>query len=174
MTEHGGAILDEAIESWAFARRGVIAEAEGIPDDMYDYRPHANARSVAEILRHLVESGLMMVGELTKPEGDFTRQDFPAFIREHAGELPSDATPGELRALLASTLEEGAARFRNAGDAFMLTDIRRFDGDVWARVTWMHHGIAHEEYHRGQLATYARMLGLVPALTKLIHGEDAG
>jgi uncharacterized damage-inducible protein DinB len=27
-----------------------------------------------------------------------------------------------------------------------------------------------EEYHRGQLCDYARQLGLVPALTKLIHG----
>jgi hypothetical protein len=29
--------------------------------------------------------------------------------------------------------------------------------------------VAHEEYHRGQLC-YARQLGLVPALTLLIHG----
>ena len=34
----------------------------------------------------------------------------------------------------------------------------------------MNHGIAHEEYHRGQLALYARLLGRVPALTRLIQG----
>jgi len=32
------------------------------------------------------------------------------------------------------------------------------------------HAIAHEEYHRGQLTLYARLLGRVPALTKLIEG----
>jgi uncharacterized damage-inducible protein DinB len=38
------------------------------------------------------------------------------------------------------------------------------------RLAWMQHGIAHEEYHRGQLATYARLTGRVPALTKRIMG----
>jgi hypothetical protein len=28
----------------------------------------------------------------------------------------------------------------------------------------------HEEYHRGQIALAARMLGHLPALSKLIHG----
>jgi uncharacterized damage-inducible protein DinB len=33
----------------------------------------------------------------------------------------------------------------------------------------MQHPIAHEEYHRGQIAMYARLVGRIPALTKLIH-----
>jgi uncharacterized damage-inducible protein DinB len=35
----------------------------------------------------------------------------------------------------------------------------------------MHHGVSHEEYHRGQLAMYARAMGLVPALTQLIQAS---
>ena len=38
------------------------------------------------------------------------------------------------------------------------------------RLAWMNHGIAHEEYHRGQIALYARLLGRVPALTQKILG----
>ena len=53
----------------------------------------------------------------------------------------------------------------------MLRPIMQFNGEPAARLSWMSHGVAHEEYHRGQLCVYARMLGLVPALTKLIHGE---
>jgi uncharacterized damage-inducible protein DinB len=34
----------------------------------------------------------------------------------------------------------------------------------------MQHGIAHEEYHRGQIALCARLMGIKPALTKLIEG----
>ena len=52
----------------------------------------------------------------------------------------------------------------------MLQLIRRFDGKMGTRLAWMHHGISHEEYHRGQLALYARLLGRVPALTQLIQG----
>jgi uncharacterized damage-inducible protein DinB len=35
---------------------------------------------------------------------------------------------------------------------------------------WLHHGIAQEMYHRGQLTLYARLMGLKPALTKRIEG----
>ena len=53
----------------------------------------------------------------------------------------------------------------------MLQTIRRFDGESGTRLAWMQHGIAHEEYHRGQLALYVRLLGRTPALTRLIEGS---
>jgi uncharacterized damage-inducible protein DinB len=52
----------------------------------------------------------------------------------------------------------------------MLQTIRQFNGERATRLSWMQHGIGHEEYHRGQLAVYARLVGRVPALTKLIQG----
>ncbi|HSH74487.1 MAG TPA: DinB family protein [Longimicrobiales bacterium] len=167
-------LLEEAIESWGFARDGVIAEAEVIPDEAYDYRPHPEAKSVRELLLHILESGLMMVGELSDPAGDFTRAEPAGLMERHAGHLPGEPDPGELRSLLRTTLEKGVAKLRDAGEVEMLQTIRRFDGAMWTRLTWMYHGVAHEEYHRGQLATYARTLGLVPALTRLIHGQSAG
>ena len=166
-------LLEEAIESWEYARQGVIAEAEGIPEDAWSFRPHPNAKSVAELVRHIVEAGLMMVGELTDPEGDFTRDVPGGFTALHAGHLSDDPSVPELKALLESMLEDGVAKFRAAGEVQMLQTIRRFDGEHWTRLAWMHHGIAHEEYHRGQLATYARAQGLVPALTQMIHGDAA-
>ncbi|MBI1723113.1 MAG: hypothetical protein HYR48_04310, partial [Gemmatimonadetes bacterium] len=45
-----------------------------------------------------------------------------------------------------------------------------FDGRQGTKLAWVQHGIAQEWYHRGQLALYARLLGLVPALTRRIHG----
>ena len=53
----------------------------------------------------------------------------------------------------------------------MLQSIRRFDGKTGTRFAWLNHGISHEEYHRGQLALYARLLGRVPALTRRIEGK---
>ncbi len=53
----------------------------------------------------------------------------------------------------------------------MLQYITRFDGLKGTRLAWMQHGVSHEEYHRGQLALYARLLGRVPALTQVIMGE---
>lgn len=166
-------LLDEALESWGYAREGVLAELDGIPESRWAERLHPHARSVEELARHVVESGLMMVGELTDPEGDFTRASPPDIMAAHAGQIPDEATPEEWKRLLRSTLEDGIERFRQAGEVAMLQTIRRFDGARWTRLAWMHHGIAHEEYHRGQLAIMARAMGLVPALTRLIYGEDA-
>lgn len=165
-------LLDEAIESWEYAREGVLGEAEVIPDERYDFRPAPESRSVAELLRHIVESGLMMSGELSDPEGDFTRDDFQGFMERYAGHLPESPTPAELRALLRSSLEDGVRKIRGAGAGGMLRPIRRFDGESWTRLAWMNHGIAHEEYHRGQLALYVRMLGRVPALTQRIESSE--
>jgi uncharacterized damage-inducible protein DinB len=52
----------------------------------------------------------------------------------------------------------------------MLQHVRRFDGLLGTRLAWFHHGVAHEYYHGGQIALVARLIGQVPALTKLIHG----
>lgn len=173
MSGASGTLLEEAVESWGYARNGVIAEAELVPDDEYGFRPDAGSRSVGELLRHIVESGVMMVGELTNPEGDFTRADPERLMAEHTAGLPDDPSPAELRELLSGTLEEGVAALREAGEIGILQTIRRFDGALWTRLAWLHHGIAHEEYHRGQLALYVRLGGRTPALTRLIYGDAA-
>jgi uncharacterized damage-inducible protein DinB len=69
------------------------------------------------------------------------------------------------------THADGARKIRAAGELFMLQLIARFDGERGTRLAWMHHGISHEDYHRGQIALYARLVGRVPALTQLIHGK---
>ena len=162
-------LLDETLDSWAGARQGVIAELENIPGRHMGFRPTPETRSVAELVRHIVESALMWSGELTSPDGDFTRQDLPAFVREYAPGIGRHRTRAALLRLLQRTHAEGARRIRKTGEIAMLQSIRRFDGALWTRLTWMHHGIAHEEYHRAQLTLYARLLGRTPALTKLIR-----
>jgi uncharacterized damage-inducible protein DinB len=113
----------------------------------------------------------MAVGELTRGDGDFTRQSFPEHMREHAGHVPDDLSPAELRGEVATAFAEGAASLRAAGELHMLQYVRRFDGTHGTRLAWFHHHVAHEMYHRGQLALYARLLGQVPALTRKIHGD---
>lgn len=164
-------LLDEALEAWEDVRRGTLEEANVLPDDRWDFRPHPESRSVGQLVRHILESALMMVGELTREGGDFTRQSYRAHLAEHAASLPRHPSPEELRDLLASTFGEGVARLRAAGELHMLQNIRRFDGQPGTRLAWLHHGIAHEMYHRGQLALYARQLDIVPALTRRIRGE---
>ncbi len=163
-------LIDEALEAWADARHGVIAELRSVPAGQVDFRPDPGARSVAELVQHIVDTALMWSGELANPAGDFTRMSFPAFVKIYG--TPESKRPGDrsgLVRLLRSTHASGARRIRQAGEVGMLQAIRRFDGESWTRLAWLQHGIAHEEYHRGQLALYVRLLGRTPALTKLIE-----
>lgn len=164
-------LLDEALDAWEDARRGVLEEAEVIPDGKFDWRPHPESRTVAELLRHILESGLMAVGELAREDGDFTRQPFPEMIAEHAGDLPEEMGREALVDHLQLAFAEGAATLRARGEIHMLQQIRRFDGLRGTRLAWFQHHVAHEYYHRGQLALYARMMDVTPALTRKIRGE---
>ena len=110
---------------------------------------------------------MMWTNELTRPTADFTRKSFPAFIRHYAGAIDKRRSRGEWLRLLRSSYRDGVRQIRAAGEVRMLQYVRRFDGERGTRLTWMHHGIAHEEYHRAQIALYARLLGRTP-------GPDAG
>ena len=76
-------LLEEALDAWSDARRGVIAELRCVPAGQIDFRPADGAQSVAEIAQHIVDTALMWCGELSDPAGDFTRKSFPAFIRQY-------------------------------------------------------------------------------------------
>ena len=164
-------LLEEALDGWRFARDGVIAELDNIPAESFDFSPAPGVRTIAELARHILESGTVMVGELTRPDGNFTRQSYPEFLKEYAGRLDPRQDKAALLGLLRRSHDDGTAKFQKAGEVLMLQRITQFNGEPATRLSWMSHGVAHEEYHRGQLCVYARLLGLVPALTKLIHGS---
>jgi uncharacterized damage-inducible protein DinB len=163
-------LLDETLELWGFAREGVIDEVRNLPQDALTTRPATGGRTIAEIVHHIAESGLLMSGELTRKDGDFQRQAYPELLKEYAGKMERPDAKNKLIAMLERTHEEGERKIRAAGEALLLKPIRQFNGKEARRLTWMNHGIGHEEYHRGQIALVARLLGHLPALTKLIHG----
>jgi hypothetical protein len=164
-------LLEEALEAWRYTRAGVVTEIENLSETDLRFKPHPGSQTPAEIAVHIAESGMMMSGELSRPDGNFRRKSFPAFMKEYArGVKPASATRRALVHMLRRTHAEGERRIRSAGELHMLQLITRFDGEGGTRLAWMNHGISHEEYHRGQLALFARLVGRVPALTQLIYG----
>ena len=164
-------LLDELLEAWRYTREGVIAEAENLPLDRFQEAPPGLLRSPLDVVNHIVESGWLMAGELSLADGDFQRKPYADLVAEHTP--PGAHAQGAAAALdsLRRGFAQGEAQLRAAGLEHMLRPIRQFNGLPASRLAWMHHGIAHEEYHRGQLALYARLLGETPALTKQILGE---
>jgi uncharacterized damage-inducible protein DinB len=164
-------LLEEALEAWMFARDGVLDELRNIPEKDLSFRPAPGSRSVLELVQHIIESGLMMAGELARPDGDFQRKSYEGFLHEYGRGVSGWRSKSPLMAALRKTRADGEKKLRHAGELHMLQNIRRFDGEMGTRFAWMQHGISHEEYHRGQLALYARVMGRVPALTKRILGK---
>jgi uncharacterized damage-inducible protein DinB len=162
-------LLEETLENWAFARSGVVEELQNLPEKDLAFVPGAEARSAAEIARHIIVSGQMMAGELSRPDGDFQRKGFDGFMKEYGKGVAGKRRKRELLEVLRRSHRDGEAKLRKAGELHMLQLIRRFDGKWGTRLAWMNHGIGHEEYHRGQLALHARLLGRVPALTQRIQ-----
>jgi uncharacterized damage-inducible protein DinB len=163
-------ILEETLEAWEDARNGVLDEARNIPAGSWDYRPAAGAKSVRELVVHILEVAMMMTGELTRPDTSFRRAPFPKLLAMYAKPAYRARSRAELLKLLRSQLRDGVKAFRAAGELHALQLIDRFDGRKGTRLAWLNHGIAQEMYHRGQLATYARLLDLEPALTRRIRG----
>jgi uncharacterized damage-inducible protein DinB len=164
-------LLEEALEAWEDARLGVIHELRNIPASQWDFRPHPDAKSVRELAVHILEVAMLMTGELTRTDTDFRRAPWPKLLKLYAGPAYKAKTRGELLKLMRSQLRDGCRRFRETGEIHMLQTIRRFDGKQGTRYAWFHHGIAQEMYHRGQLATYQRLMNIEPALTKRIRGN---
>ena len=163
-------LLDEMLEAWNFTRQGVIAEVRNLPEKALAFKPADASRTATELVQHIIESGLMMAGELSRADGDFLRQGYPEFLAEYGRGVSRLRIRRALLDALRRTHRDGEKKIRVAGEVAMLQTIRQFNGVPATRLSWMHHGIAHEEYHRGQIALYARLVGRVPALTKLILG----
>ncbi len=163
-------ILEELLEAWRYTRESVIEEVENLPEKRLQKPPEGLVHSVLDLSKHIVDAGRLMAGELARADGDFQRKPVPELIEEHTA---GDTRPGsraDAISLLRRSHEEGEAAIRDAGEIHMLQRIRQFDGTHATRLSWMQHGISHEEYHRGQLALYARLFGVTPALTKKIQG----
>lgn len=162
-------LLEEALEAWEDVREGIIEEARSIPARDWGFRPGDDCRSVEELVVHILEVAMLMVGELTRPDTDLERKPWPQLLATYAREAHRTRGKRDLLKLLRRQLREGMRAFLEAGELHSLQLIRRFDGRPGTRLAWLHHGIAQEMYHRGQLALYQRLLGREPALTRRIR-----
>jgi len=162
--------LEETLEGWRDVRSGLIDEVLNVPAARFDFRPTPENRSVRELVQHILEVAMMMTGELTRPDTNFRRAPWPKLLAMYAKPAYRAKTRAQLVSLLRSQMREAEKKFRAAGEVSLCQLMTRFDGNLGTKMAWLHHGIAQEEYHRGQLTLYARLLGIEPALTRRIRG----
>ena len=163
-------MLDEMLESWQGTRYGLIAEVANIPAGRFGWRPTPASRSVAEQVQHILEVAMMATGEFTRPDTNLHRAPWPKLLGLYAKPAWKAKTRAQLLKLLRSQMKDAERRFRAQGEVALWQTHQRFDGLAGTKRAWIEHAIAHEEYHRAQVALYARLMGIVPALTRMIQG----
>ena len=157
--------VDMLVKTWKDFRRGLIAEVEQIPEDKFDFRATPETRSIAELLRHVVEVQKMLIGEAGRADGNLRRQSFADHVKEYAPDVTGVSDKNGLLELLRSSMEVCEASIRSIDDLLQGSMVG-IDGKPTPKLNVVNFAMSHEMYHRGQLTVYERLLSLEPALTK--------
>ena len=155
--------LEEMLDFWKEVRTGLIAELAQIPAEQFGFQATPESRSVAGIIRHIVEVQKFSTGELCRPDTDFTRVPIRDLVERHAAEAHSGGDKEELIGSLRSTMESAEAALRTFGEEALREKVQY--GKTVSKLNILYYYITHEMYHRGQICVYERLMQIEPAGT---------
>ena len=140
------------LEAWNDIGRKLIAMAEDIPEDKYDYKPHPDSRTFVANLLHASASMYYFTDPVLGQKvryGDDPKRD----------ELKTRA---QIVAFVKKAVQDGADVIKNKGDKGMSESVFA-GGPRKSRIDELAYGlIEHSGEHYGQLVVYYRVNGLVP------------
>ena len=140
------------LEQWNDVGRKLIAIAEDLPEDKYDYKPHPDSRTFVGNLLHASASMYFFTDTVQGKKaryGDDPKRD----------ELKTKA---QVVAFVKKCVQDGADLIKSKGDAGMATAVNA-GGPRLYRVDELAYGLVeHSGEHYGQLVVYYRANGLVP------------
>jgi len=165
MTAYGA---KELANSFRTVRQNTIQIANDIPESSYDFVPAPGARSVAELLRHIIFASnfyedIHRVRRITTFQG----YDFGAISRETGAKERPALDKAATIALLESEGERVAAWLGSMSPEFLHeTYTDPMGQNPKTRLENLMSIKEHEMHHRGQLMLIERLLGVVPHLTR--------
>ena len=165
--------LDEMLGFWKEVRAGLIAEVAQIPAEQFGFQATPESRSVAGIIRHIVEAQKFSTGELCRPDTDFNRVPIRELVERDAAESYSGGDKEELIGSLRSTMELAEAALRAFGEEALSEKLhgllsekeQGLDTKTMSKLGLLYSYISHEMYHRGQISVYERLMNIEPAAT---------
>jgi hypothetical protein len=140
-------------EQWNEIGRKLVAIAEDLPENKYDYKPHPDSRSFVAQLLHVSASMYYFTDVAQKQKvryGDDPKRD----------ELKTKA---QVVAFVKKCVEDGANVIKAKGDAGMAAIIQYPGSKEQHRLSDLAYDmIEHSGEHYGQLVVYYRINGMVP------------
>ena len=151
------------------AERQLVAMAEAVPAEKYEWRPDANVRSVSEAFVHVAAGNFMLLDIVGTPAPADLYPQVPAqgeerfwgLIRRNAELEKSIREKSAVTGMLKRSLQAVRESFIQAAEAD-LDQRRHFFGEhstirrVYLRL------LAHAHEHMGQMIAYLRFNGITP------------
>jgi uncharacterized damage-inducible protein DinB len=137
---------------WGHVSRQLIALAETIPAEKYDWRPGPGVRSTSEVIMHIAMANFGLLSATGTP----MPKDLTSFELEKSVTAKADVVNWLRRSLEA--IKTARANLK-AGDLARKVEIERHEATVdgiYLRI------IIHANEHMGQLVAYARTNGIAP------------
>ena len=139
-------------EAWNDIGRKLVAMAEDMPEDKYDFKPTPAERSFAEQLLHAASANYFFINPaqgLKAPQGDPKRTDYK--------------TKAAVVEFVRKSFADGSDLIRKKGDAGLADLIEDPFSKQQAHIGDYAWGfVEHSGEHYGQLVVYYRVAGLVP------------
>ncbi len=141
------------LEQWNEIGRKLVAIAEDLPEDKYDYKPHPDSRSFVAQLLHVSASMYY-----------FT--DVAQGRKVRYGDDPNRdqlKTKAQIVAFVKKCVEDGANVIKAKGDARIAAVIQDPETNERRRLSELAYSVVeHSGEHYGQLVVYYRINGMVP------------
>jgi len=143
-----------ALEQWNEIGRKLIAIAEDLPEDKYDYKPNPDSRTFRAVLLHVSASMYYFT--------DPVQNKKPRYPDDPKPEDLKIASKADLVNFVKQCVKDGADVIKAKGDKGMSQSVSA-GGPRLNRIDELAYGlIEHSGEHYGNLVVYYRINGLVP------------
>jgi uncharacterized damage-inducible protein DinB len=131
--------------------RKLVALAEAMPQETFDWRPMDGVASVVEVFMHIARYNYMYPDQNLGIEAPIAYADLEADVTDKAGAVQ----------ILTASMEHVRAVVRDMSEADLNASTRLYGRDVakWAVLLQL---VAHMNEHLGQSIAYARMNHVAP------------
>jgi hypothetical protein len=144
----------EVLEQWNEIGRKLIAIAEDLPEDRYDYKPNPDSRTFRAVLLHVSASMYYFTDPAQNKKPRYEDDPKPADLKINS--------KADLVAFVKQCVKDGADVIKAKGDKGMNEAVNG-GGPRLNRVSDLAYGlIEHSGEHYGNLVVYYRNNGLVP------------
>ncbi|RFU67922.1 DinB family protein [Peribacillus saganii] len=135
------------IDSWVSHRKALLELVDTFGDEQLHFKPWENAMNLSELVLHITGATSMFVQTVKK--GVFTPPP----------ELISVETARDLKAVVQAETEKTVSDLKSLTDE-QLEQLVEFYGMKMPGLALLESGKDHEIHHKGQLFTYARLIGI--------------